>query len=700
MPQGIGCGNGRAAVRTAVLALQVLVLSAVSVQAQGTCPNRTSPAFPSLDWSANATCSVITFAGLMTPGALLQNPLWADGLRMYANHTNAQGGLRLGKGHIGYVEVQLQEWDSRDPERRDPTLYYTNLCARADVDVLLAPVDSSVATDVLHGLKASSTCRKPFLAADTSDELFALDAGNLWSVEGWNATQKGGIAIDFLHSLGARTFAIVAKERDEYKDIAAALSTAIINKPTADMKLLASRQWTSGASMINEIAIELEAKKPDVFVAVGDLDMFESLLDEFKGQKYAPNAAVFMEGLAASPYMLQESYTTKGCQRCLVYNQWMGTVSWSEQMPYQGHNNWTAIQGDPYGDRSSDKKKDGRDQRYMGSAVNFGTYARRWLASTGSAVRDPDAYHAKAFASMLLLQVVVELAGDGGLSKSQLGDPEAMRNASAKLDLQTFWGRMKLRKDGFNEGFKMGIAQFQAHDTVPDLVGPDVFRPTKKAVYPAVWPCNLYDNCDITKGWSLWEVLGALFLGLLCAGIGHLCYVRERSGRGLANALKPFLQRSDVFQSRNTDSLLQDFNASGKWYGAANASEAPLDPAPDSAPPNRAEQTRKLRRQAASAPVLFRDQNIGELRPKNWRDNQIGKGSYGTVYRATWQGKEVAVKELQIPDETPGLTEGEKEAFRRQAKELRAEFLKELKVSCDCKWGRCMRMSSVLVVFE
>ena len=68
--------------------------------------------------------------------------------------------------------------------------------------------------------------------------------------------------------------------------------------------------------MINELAIELESKGPDAFIGVGDLDMFESLLNEFKGQKYGPKAAFFMEGLAASSYMQQESYTTEGCSRC------------------------------------------------------------------------------------------------------------------------------------------------------------------------------------------------------------------------------------------------------------------------------------------------------------------------------------------------------------------------------------------------
>ena len=28
-------------------------------------------------------------------------------------------------------------------------------------------------------------------------------------------------------------------------------------------------------------------------------------------------------------------------------------------------------------------------------------------------------------------------------------------------------------------------------------------------MYPAVWPCQVADTCDITQGWTLWQVLGA-----------------------------------------------------------------------------------------------------------------------------------------------------------------------------------------------
>ena len=108
--------------------------------------------------------------------------------------------------------------------------------------------------------------------------------------------------------------------------------------------------------------------------------------------------------------------------------------------------------------------------------------------------------------------------------------------------------------------------------------------------------------------------------------------------------------------------------------------------------------TRQLRRQASPAKVLFRDEHVKDLKPRGsgrvekWREQHIGKGSYGTVYRATWKGKEVAVKELQVPEETPGMTDKEREVFVKKAHELRDEFIKELKVSCD-------RASSTSVLF-
>ena len=47
---------------------------------------------------------------------------------------------------------------------------------------------------------------------------------------------------------------------------------------------------------------------------------------------------------------------------------------------------------------------------------------------------------------------------------------------------------------------------------------------------------------------------------------------------------------------------------------------------------------------------MFADIHLRELEPTSWRDDIVGKGSYGVVYRARWRGQQVAVKELKIPD--------------------------------------------------
>jgi ABC-type branched-subunit amino acid transport system substrate-binding protein len=685
--------------------LMLLALMVAVAEAQDRAPCPPAEVFPRADWAAGANCTVITFAGSISTATPVQNPLWVEGLRMYANFTNGQGGLRLGKGHIGYVEIQITDLASSyypNPTAKD---HYEGLCKDDSVDVLLGPISSNVARDVLVDLK-SNTCPKPFVVADTSEQLFQLDADTLWSVEGWNATQKGDAPIKFLHTLGARTYAIVTQGTAAYEDMANALRNAIYSY--TDTRLLDSVKWTGGVSMINELAIELESKVPDAFIGVGDLDMFESLLNEFKGQKYGPKAAFFMEGLAASAYMQQESYLTKGCSRCVVYNQWMGTVPWSEQMPYYGRNNWTAIQeGDPYGDRGSGSSADRRNQRYIGSAADFGKLARTWLSAAHSRLSQPDAYHAKAFASLLMLQMALELApdGNGGLALEKLRQPQEMRKAKVALDVNTFWGRIKLRRDGFNEGFRMGIAQFQKHDPVPNLVGPaaSFSSTTAEALYPAVWPCNLYDTCDITEGWSLWEVLGALLLGAVGVLVSIGCYLKVRSGPGgLMGTLRQisFLSRESLYNT-TTDHLLAEAGVSATWYTAANAGDSALDPAPDGVPPGimvDTGDTRMLKHQRSPAPVLFRDQHIGDLRPKTWRDQRIGKGSYGTVYRATWKGKDVAVKELKVPEEPSDLSSREKEVFIQQAKDLRDEFLKELKVSCDCACCCCPSPAAALRV--
>lgn len=56
---------------------------------------------------------------------------------------------------------------------------------------------------------------------------------------------------------------------------------------------------------------------------------------------------------------------------------------------------------------------------------------------------------------------------------------------------------------------------------------------------------------------------------------------------------------------------------------------------------------------------MFTDVHLRELEPAAWREDMVGKGSYGVVYRATWRGQQVAVKELKVPDEPEDTVRGD-----------------------------------------
>ena len=61
---------------------------------------------------AGATqCSVVTFAGGLakpTTDVAAEHQLWKEGMELYANWTNDNGGLRLGGNRAGYVNVSIE----------------------------------------------------------------------------------------------------------------------------------------------------------------------------------------------------------------------------------------------------------------------------------------------------------------------------------------------------------------------------------------------------------------------------------------------------------------------------------------------------------------------------------------------------------------------------------------------------------------
>jgi serine/threonine protein kinase len=90
--------------------------------------------------------------------------------------------------------------------------------------------------------------------------------------------------------------------------------------------------------------------------------------------------------------------------------------------------------------------------------------------------------------------------------------------------------------------------------------------------------------------------------------------------------------------------------------------------------------------------VFFSDTNVRELTPPctpggadGWKhpSRQIGAGAYGTVYKAMWRQKDVAVKLLKLPEEPRSATEETKASLKEKLAEIVADYTKEVEICCD-----------------
>lgn len=321
------------------------------------CPQHSEsfPPLPGTRW-----CDVITFAGGLAPGAMAvgKNKWWKEGLDLFAKHVNAQGGLRLGEHGIGYVKVNLTTVDIDDTA--DFVKLYNELCDDDNVSFLLAPLPSKNAQFVLQQVR----CRgKIYLAADAFDELNTFD--NLFSVYNVDIHRWGNEPIDLLYELGARTFAIAGKKDNPNKESALQLERAIYNR--TDTKLFYSPgdlvAVGEDATLLDHIDT-LVKDEPDVFIGLGDIDTFTNLLKHFWQTQYAPKCAFFISGLAVTDELMHDSYTQKNSDpdNRVVYNQWMGTISWTKDMHYGGRCRWGNAT-DPYGDSHAENLTDDCDRR-------------------------------------------------------------------------------------------------------------------------------------------------------------------------------------------------------------------------------------------------------------------------------------------------------------------------------------------------
>ena len=64
----------------------------------------------------------------------------------------------------------------------------------------------------------------------------------------------------------------------------------------------------------------------------------------------------------------------------------------------------------------------------------------------------------------------------------------------------------------------------------------------------------------------------------------------------------------------------------------------------------------------------------------------------GVVHKATWRGREVAVKVLKLPERDPSATAAANNLLKRKVEEITKDFVTEIEIAC----GDCFRLQTCL----
>ncbi len=708
------------------------LIATVGLANAADCPESFSAKYP----RGVTDCKVVTFAGAVakpTSDVAAEHQLWKDGMHMYANWTNENGGLRLGKSSVGYVNVSLE--NPSGSEHGDYIRVYTGLMRDPDVHVLLAPIRTDAAVYVIEEMnelvKTEDLPAKPILVTSSVPEMFRPGYPHIWAVD--SPTSRITAAkeiVNMLYAHDARTFMVIGE-----------IGSATLSNITEEVKsqsgaeikvkeLPESREEDPYA--IHSAFEEAKEEDPEAFVTIGGhTNGFTAVIEFFKENRYVPPAAVYLGGLATTKKMREMQQTERAkCgedkQHCFLFDQWMGTVTWTADMKHPSPEQWIKRIHAPYNNRYTNRSRDHQNRsRYIGSASDFQAVAYQFLEA------EPTQYHASAAATLLLFQLAVELHNDGaGLSFDQLSTTSkdnytTLKTAMEALDARsTFFGPMKL-KAHWNEKFRFGIGQFQGYESTPRLIGPPTLQPDSQLVYPAEWPCKLLlqqtskldhrryaDRIDgppcehqieMFNRWEVWVAL-SVFVCLLAActiarRCGYVCCKQEEK--------KPLLRSSLIGSDKLPGNILGQKDVRARWTTAQMAAEDPavresftssgnahrLSSAP-LVEASSGRQHKALRRTTGppiAARVFFSDENVRELQPERrggndgWRSHsrQIGVGAYGSVFKATWRGNEVAVKVLRLPEEPHSRDSDAKDALRGKLTEIVEDFTKEVEICCD-----------------
>ena len=91
--------------------------------------------------------------------------------------------------------------------------------------------------------------------------------------------------------------------------------------------------------------------------------------------------------------------------------------------------------------------------------------------------------------------------------------------------------------------------------------------------------------------------------------------------------------------------------------------------------------------------VMFSNSHLHELKPDSWHDQVLGQGASGTVYRATWRGVDVAIKETTLPTLGKGKHNARaREVLKQKVQKITENYIREVELCVDLAHPNLVRL--------
>lgn len=202
-------------------------------------------------------------------------------------------------------------------------------------------------------------------------------------------------------------------------------------------------------------------------------------------------------------------------------------------------------------------------------------------------------------------------------------------------------------------------------------------------------PIDNHTTCNYPT-WmiTICAVAGALFLG--CCGC--VCWYRYKYQTGAGPKSYDILRQSLLGTHNMPGIRLAEEGVAGRWAVAQQQRRVS-----ESDPTLLKDGSGRVAKDSTEgvAYEMFTNDHLSEVKPKRWRDQMVGKGSFGKVYRATWRGAEVAIKEITFPEDLSaisGSSEAAREGLKNRLLEITADFVAEVEICCDLSHPNLVRL--------